>query len=772
MYERWEMSRYILGLREAREIVSEIAREYSIPVEEILSEARDVDTGTKLLDRVEATSINWSLLDPVWGEYAKDILLARIYYEARGDWKKYRLAPLVEKKLSWYSLKLLYNRYLLRSSSGLVLETPVELFARVAKYVSAAEPSSSLRSLYEKLFFEYMSQLKFLPNSPTLMNAGTRYPQLAACFVVPIGDDIDDILEAVRVSAWVFKSGAGTGYDFSTLRARGSPIRGTGGTSSGPLSFMRIFDTVASVVKEGGKRRAAMMAIMQDWHRDIIDFIESKCSEKRSIFENFNLSVGVHDIFIEKVISNSSTRSTQWSLYDPLECPWIVDSLSGDFEKISRLCRAYRVVDARDIFEKIAYCAWLCGDPGMVFIDTINKHNPTPGYSRIHATNPCGETPLLDWEACNLGSINLEKFVEDNRVLWDELADAVRVAVRFLDSVIDVSQYPHPLIDRAVKKTRKIGLGVMGLADVLAKLGIPYDSDNALFFADKLMEFISFHAWKTSSELASEKEPYPLFHRSIHAEGRFNFEPQVETSRIYDISLVDDSVKEIVSDRPILDWDKLRTEIKRGVRNATVTTIAPTGSISIIAGVSSGIEPFFALVYIRRTSIGAWVEVNKYLLKWLKENEMLSRDILVEIASRGGGIRWAPWAPLDLKKKLPIALEIEWKWHVKMQAVFQRWVDNAVSKTVNLPSRASVEDVKSIFIEAWRLGCKGITVFRDKSREEQVIEAGEEVEKVLREPPSIPATKDKHFYRWFRIGKKELIAVHDSYSGGCPGCDT
>ena len=761
------MEKYILGIEEAKKLVSEIAREYNISVEDLLVEARDIRDSAELLDRIEAIAINWSLLDPIWGEYAKAVLLARIYREARGDWRRYKSAPLAEKKLSWYSLKLLYTRYLLRSSSNLVTETPTELFMRVAKYISSAEPSSRQRSLYGKLFYENMIQLKFLPNSPTLMNAGTRYPQLAACFVVPVGDDMDEILEATRVSAWIFKSGAGTGYDFSTLRARGSPIKGTGGASSGPLSFMRIFDTIASVVKEGGKRRAAMMAIMQDWHRDIVDFITSKCREDEPVFENFNLSVGVHDVFIERVLGDEL-----WRLYNPLDCPWIVDSLSGDYDRVSRLCKDYGVVSARDLFDKAAYCAWLRGDPGMVFIDTINKHNPTPGYGRIHATNPCGETPLLDWEACNLGSINLAKFVRNGEVLWSELADTIKVAVRFLDDVIDVSQYPHPSIDRAVKKTRKIGLGVMGFADALAELGIPYDSDSALFFADKLMEFIAFYAWKTSAELASEKGPYPLFHRSIHAEGRFNFEPQVDPSRIYDLSLVDREVKDIVESRPSLDWEVLRKEVKRGVRNATVTTIAPTGSISIIAGVSSGIEPFFALVYIRRTGIGAWVEVNRYLLKWLRENDMLSRDILVEIASRGGGIRWAPWAPPDLKKKLPVALEIEWKWHVRMQAVFQRWVDNAVSKTVNLPSTASIGDVKNIFIEAWRLGCKGITVFRDKSREEQVIEAGEEVEKVLREPPKMPATRDKHFYRWFRIGKKELIAVHDSYSGGCPGCDT
>jgi len=311
----------------------------------------------------------------------------------------------------------------------------------------------------------------------------------------------------------------------------------------------------------------------------------------------------------------------------------------------------------------------------------------------------------------------------------------------------------------------------MGWADLLARLGVPYDSHDALFLADKLMEFIAYHARKASIELASEKGSYPAFPHSIHREGRFNWEPQIPADAIYDEDKVTHTVRELVSDRPPIEWEQLRRQMKKGTRNATVTAIAPTGSISIIAGVNSSIEPFFALVYVRQTELGTWLEVNKHLQEWLKEHGLLKLEILEDIAVHGGGIRWAPWAPKHLKERLPIALEIGWEWHVRMQAAFQRWVDNAVSKTVNMPSSATPSEVIRVFQLAWKLGCKGVTVFRDKSRERQVLSVESTIKAIIEKPPKLPKSKDKNHYSWLRIRKGEVIAVHEEYSGGCPSCD-
>jgi ribonucleoside-diphosphate reductase alpha chain len=735
-------------------------------IDEITRRARD-KSWSSVLDVAEVILVESSVTNIKLLDLAKDLLLARIYQEAKGDWHKAFPLKGFERKLKWSGLRLLYARYLIKRPDGTAMETPNDMVERVASYVSLAEHAYGYREEAKRLFIDLISNVRFIPNSPTLMNAATRYPQLAACFVVSLADDIDSILEALRVSAWIFKSGAGAGYDFSPLRPRGSPISGTGGQSSGPVSFMKLFDTLADVIKEGGKRRAAMMGILHDWHPDVIEFIRSKC-ERTGFLENFNISVGVHDVFMEKAL-----KGDKWILLNPLHCPNLSTLSSKELEEMQKLCEAEKEVNAKEILDLIAECAWKSGDPGVIFLDTINKHNATPAIGKIHTTNPCGETPLLDWEACNLGSMNLTAYVDEvnKRILWDELAEDVRLAIRFLDDVIDMSRYPDPKIEEAVRRTRKIGLGVMGWAEFLAALDIPYDSHDALFLADKVMEFIAYHARAASNELARERGYYPAFPSSIHREGRFNFEPQVPASDIYDISKVSDYVKSLVADRPSLDWEELRKEMKLGTRNATVTTIAPTGSISIIAGTSSSIEPFFALVYIRHSEIGSWIEVNPRLYKWLEDNGMLNEDILSEIASHGGGIRWAEWAPEELKKSLPTALEIGWEWHVRMQAVFQRWVDNAVSKTINMPYSVKVEDVRGAIVLAWKLGCKGITVFRDKSRADQVLEAGEELKKVLRRAPKIKVHKDKELYNWLRIGKREMMVVRDNYAGGCPTCD-
>ncbi|MEB2836808.1 MAG: adenosylcobalamin-dependent ribonucleoside-diphosphate reductase [Desulfurococcales archaeon] len=734
-------------------------------LEELLSQGLG---GEEALDRLEAELSSWAALEPRWGRAARLLQLARIYLEARGDWRPALRPRGVEERLSWQALRLLRARYLLRDPGGRLRETPDAMIVRVSSYVAQAEHGWMGYERAFREFYRLLSSLRFVPNSPTLMNSATRYPQLAACFVVPLGDDMDSIMDALRVSAWLFKSGAGAGYDFSPLRPRGAPIAGTGGRSSGPVSFMRLFDTLADVVKEGGKRRAAMMGILHDWHADVLEFARAKCGAG-GVLENFNISVAIHDSFMRRALGGG-----EWRLYDPSTCPGLVASLSEEVEEAQGSCRASRVIGAAELLDAIAECAWRSGDPGVVFIDTINRHNATPVLGRIHSTNPCGETPLLDWEACNLGSINLARYVDEvNReIRWEELGRDVELAVRFLDDVIEVSWYPDKRIAEAVRRTRKVGLGVMGWADTLAALGIPYDSHDALYLADKVMEFIAYHARKASNELASEKGPYPAFQGSIHSLGRFNFEPQVPAREIYDPSRVSGEARAIVADRPALDWELLRSEMKRGTRNATVTTIAPTGSISIIAGASASIEPYFALVYLRRSDVGSWIEVNRFLRRWLEDNGMLSEEVLLEIAEKGGGIRWAPWAPEELKRRLPTALEIGWEWHVRMQAAFQRWTDNAVSKTVNLPARATVADVRETIILAWRLGCKGVTVYRDRSREGQVVSSHvEEIREALRSPPPPARAKDKRIYTWLRIGDKQLMMVHEDYSGGCPTCD-
>ena len=762
-----------LGVGEAYELVEDVARDVlGVEPKTLLHRLEErlrerPRSWSEVLDSLEVLMASWSVLDRFWSDAARSILLARIYVEALGDWRKMLPLKGIERRLRWQGLRLLYTRYLVRRRDGYVGETPDQLAWRVSSYVAMAEHGYGEYREAQRLFYELISSLKFLPNSPTLMNAGTRYPQLAACFVVPLQDDTDSILEAARISAWIFKTGAGAGYDFSPLRPRGALIAGTGGRSSGPVSFMRLFDTVADVMREGGKRRAAMMGILHDWHPDLLEFVEAKCGEK-PVFENFNISIAAHDAFMEAAL-----EGREWKLYSPAECPSVVGSLSGDLEGLSSLCNPRRTVNAREVLERAAYCAWRGGDPGLVFIDTINAHNPTPMLGRIHATNPCGETPLLDWEACNLGSINLSKYVDgrEKKILWNQLARDIETAIRFLDDVIDVSRYPDKRIEEAVRRTRKIGLGVMGWADLLAELEIPYDSHDALFLADKVMEFIAYHARRTSNMLAAERGSYPAFNTSIHREGKLNFEPQVPAREIYEENRVSEEARRIVEERPALDWDSLRREVRYGTRNATVTTIAPTGSISIIAGTSSSIEPFFALVYVRHTSIGSWIEVHPKLYQWLSENNMLREEVLVEIASRGGGIRWAPWAPESLKKAMPTALEINWEWHVRMQAAFQRWVDNAVSKTINMPYTAKPREVLEAFRLAWRLGCKGITVYRDKSRAGQVLEASEELKKLVEKPPKLRGHKDRRVYNWIRIGKKEVMIVQEDYAGGCPTCD-
>jgi ribonucleoside-diphosphate reductase alpha chain len=573
-------------------------------------------------------------------------------------------------KLSDNALRVLERRYLTKDGEGRVIETPQELFHRVARHIASAEliydPKADI-SLYEETFCQLMENLEFLPNSPTLMNGGRELGQLSACFVLPIEDSMESIFDAVKYTALIHKSGGGTGFSFSRLRPERDRVGSTGGIASGPVSFMRVFDTTTDVIKQGGMRRGANMAILNISHPDILEFITAK--EDSRALTNFNLSVAVTDEFMKAV-----EKGIDYSLVNP-RTGEVMDKL-----------------DARKVFDKIVDMAWLTGDPGVVFIDEINRHNPTPQLGKIESTNPCGEQPLLPFESCNLGSINLSKVVTDKNgqpcVDYDKLSQTVKLAVRFLDNVIEVNQFPLPEITGMTKTTRKIGLGVMGFADMLIQLGIPYDSEQGLAVAEEIAHFISAEADKASIELAEKRGLFPAFQGSI-----------------YD-----------VPDGPRF-------------RNASRTTIAPTGSLSIIANCSSGIEPLFALSYVRHILEGEeFVEVNPYFEEAAKKGGFYSAELMKQLAE-GKRLKDIEEVPEEIKRLFVTAHDISPEWHVKMQAAFQKFTDSAVSKTVNFPREATPEDVANVYMLAYRDGLKGITIYRDRSRESQVLTVGEGVKK-------------------------------------------
>jgi len=586
---------------------------------------------------------------------------------------------IVEPKLTVNAIEVLNKRYLLKDETEKIIETPAEMFTRIAKAVGnvdkkyGGDPKES-----EKVFYDMMTRLEFIPNSPTLFNAGTELGQLSACFVLPVEDSLESIFGAVRNMALIEKSGGGVGFDFSRLRPKGDIVRSTKGVASGPVSFMRVFDTATEVIKAGGKRRGAMMGILRVDHPDILEFITSK--QESGFLSNFNISVAVTDDFMKALTDNDEY--------------WLLNPRNK--ERVRKL-------NAEDVWNLMAKSAWASGDPGVIFIDEINRHNPTPDLGRIESTNPCGEQPLLAYESCNLGSINLSRMVEDGKINWEKLMETVRNAVHFLDNVIDANKYPPKEIEKITRANRKIGLGVMGFADMLIKLGTCYDSDEALQMAENLMKFIQEEAHKRSIELGEERGSFPNFEKSI--------------------------------------WkDKYSA-----MRNATVTTIAPTGSISIIAGCSSGIEPIFAISFIRNVLNGTRLfETNPLFEMTAKERGFYNAKILEEIA-RTGSVQNIAGVPEDIKKLFVTALDIKLEWHVRMQAAFQRYTDNAVSKTVNLPSNVTVEDVKKVYDMAWKLKCKGVTVFRYGSKPEQVLYVGE-----------IKAKEGK------------FVSAESEYAGGCP----
>jgi ribonucleoside-diphosphate reductase alpha chain len=573
-----------------------------------------------------------------------------------------------DAELSENAVAVLKKRYLKKNERGEAVEEPIDMFRRVASNIAEGElrfkEGEEAQRLYKESaerFLQLMLSRKFMPNSPTLMNAGRELQQLSACFVLPVEDSIDGIYDTLKHQAIIHKSGGGTGFGFSRLRPKNDLVQSTMGVSSGPVSFMAIYDASTDKIKQGGTRRGANMGILRVDHPDIEEFIT--CKNENDQINNFNISVAITDAFMEAVVGD-----TDFDLVNPR---------NGD---------VVQTVRARDLFEKIVRGAWLNGEPGVVFIDKINGDNPTPQFP-IESTNPCSEAHLPPYDSCNLGSINLERFfvpgdrLGEGSVDWDELRDTVHTAVRFLDNVIEMNNYPLDEISEMSKGNRRIGLGVMGFADLLIKLGITYDSDEGLAFAQKMMKFVDDEAWEASRALAEERGVMPHFEGSRH---------------------------EARGDR---------------VRNATVTTIAPTGTISIIAGCSGGIEPLFAVAFMRRQADMEMPDVNPEFVKLAKARGFYSEELMKKVAEHGS-VRDIPEVPEDVRNVWVTSHDISSEWHVRMQAAFQKHTSMGISKTINLPNEATPQDVEDAYMQAFATGCKGIAVYRDGSRDAQVLSTG------------------------------------------------
>lgn len=680
---------------ENRELAEALAQRV---VDELIK--RHGDTGIPSVEEVQDI-VETVLIRSGHAKTAKAYILYRRKRAELREAKEFFVGIQDDLKLSLNALKVLERRYLLKNEEGEVHETPAQLFKRVARAIAAPdERYGDDVARTEECFYNLMTSFEFMPNSPTLMNAGTELGQLAACFVLPVDDEMDRIFESVKHAAIIHKTGGGTGFSFSRLRPKNDMVHSTGGIASGPVSFMRVFDVATEVIKQGGRRRGANMGILRVDHPDILEFVT--CKESEGILSNFNISVGVTEEFMHAIEADEN-----YSLRNP------------------RTGKETGRLRAKDVFNLMVTMAWRTGDPGVIFLDRINADNPTPEIGSIEATNPCGEQPLLPYEACNLGSVNLAKMVTDHQVDYDHLRETVHAAVHFLDNVIDASRYPLSEIDEMVKRNRKIGLGVMGWADMLFSLGIPYDSEEALGLAEQVMGFIQTEAVRVSQELAHTRGAFPSFPNSGFA--RLGEEPR---------------------------------------RNATLTTIAPAGTISIIAGCSSGIEPIFAISFIRNVMDNTeLLEVNPIFERLAREMGFYNEGLMKEIA-RHGTIAHIRKIPDSVKRIFVTAHDINPAWHVKMQAAFQRSTDNAVSKTVNLPNHATPMDVADVYMLAYRLGCKGVTVYRDGSKTSQVLN----IDSVNRKPQNAVNRTAQALSEYSFADR--MLTVGSEFTGDCPKCNS
>ncbi len=629
--------------------------------------------------------------------------------------------PEDDLKLPINSLIVLAARYLLKDDDGKIIETPKHLFERVSSTIASAEKaygkSEEEVNAIAKSFYNAMVSFEFMPNTPTLMNAGTPSGQLSACFVIPVGDSIDEIFDAVKYAAVIHKTGGGTGFAFSRLRPANDIVHQTSGVSSGPISFMKIFDAMTEQVKQGGKRRGANMGILSIEHPDVLNFIMAK--ETEGVLRNFNISVAVTERFM-KALSDDK----EYDLINP-----------RNKKVVGRL-------NARAVWNLIVTMAWKTGDPGLVFIDRMNStfSNPVPSYGPIESTNPCGEQPLYPYDSCNLGSINLARMVKKtdhhSEVDWDKLRETVKLGTRFLDDVVDANKYPIPQIERVSRAVRRIGLGIMGWADMLIKLGIRYDSNEALILAEQVMSFITENARRTSEELAEERGPFPEFKNSI--------------------------------------WYKLGY---KPLRNSTVTTIAPTGTISIInGGASQGIEPIFSVVYMRnvKESLGSnLIEVDNEFERYALEYGFYSEELMKKLAGKTS-IQDVEEIPKEVRRLFVTAHDIAPEWHVRTQAAFQKYTDNAVSKTINFPSYATPQDVENAYAMSYKLGCKGITIYRDSSKSVQVLQALDQQAKLRNLSESKKQHQQKEEVMTMAALKENAVAYVFSpgKQKGCPSCNS